>query len=224
MSTRKHVGNKDDHNCPCCGGTNLTVRTYSDTVDFRGLEFDVEGLHDTKCSDCQQNWESAEQIEKNLDLIREAYGEERDRLRVKQGLLTAEEIQKIRDSFGLTQRDAAMLFGGGFNAFNKYESGEVLQSAAMDRLLRLTYAIGPEALRTLKTVSARGAPLMRIRVVRPEPPYGKLLETIISSIPNQSETAHITTHQGTTNVTTTKHMEMTGLISNFFPVHAGLVQ
>jgi HTH-type transcriptional regulator/antitoxin MqsA len=40
---------------------------------------------------------------------------------------------------GLTQETASKIFGGGENAFSKYESGKVAQSAAMDRLLRLAY-------------------------------------------------------------------------------------
>jgi len=37
----------------------------------------------------------------------------------------------------LTQKDASSLFGGGANAFSKYERGDVIQSDAMDRLMRL---------------------------------------------------------------------------------------
>ena len=37
----------------------------------------------------------------------------------------------------LTQEEAAKVFGGGVNAFSKYERGEVTQSAAMDKLIRV---------------------------------------------------------------------------------------
>jgi HTH-type transcriptional regulator / antitoxin MqsA len=51
--------------------------------------------------------------------------------------LSSEEIQEIRNNLGLTQEMASKVFGGGENAFSKYENGKVAQSAAMDRLLRL---------------------------------------------------------------------------------------
>lgn len=53
------------------------------------------------------------------------------------GLLTGREIRALRKSLGLSQKDASEVFGGGTNAFSKYERGEVVQSVAMDRLLRL---------------------------------------------------------------------------------------
>ena len=53
-----------------------------------------------------------------------------------EGLLTGKEIQALRSRRGLTQKNAAALFGGGPVAFAKYEADEVCQSQAMDRLLR----------------------------------------------------------------------------------------
>jgi HTH-type transcriptional regulator/antitoxin MqsA len=61
----------------------------------------------------------------------------RDGRRRAEGLLTGPEIRAIRRGCGLTQERAAELFGGGPNSFSKYERGEVTQSVAMDRLLRL---------------------------------------------------------------------------------------
>jgi len=60
-----------------------------------------------------------------------------DAKRVADGLLVGEEIRRIRMRLKLTQREAAEVFGGGANAFSKYERGDVVQSVAMDRLLRL---------------------------------------------------------------------------------------
>jgi len=57
------------------------------------------------------------------------------------GLLTAQEIVALRNKLGLTQQDAAKIFGGGTNAFSKYERSEVIQSAAMDKLMRAALEI-----------------------------------------------------------------------------------
>jgi HTH-type transcriptional regulator/antitoxin MqsA len=37
----------------------------------------------------------------------------------------------------LTKKEAAIMFCGGTNAFSKYERGEVIQSKAMGKLMRL---------------------------------------------------------------------------------------
>ena len=53
------------------------------------------------------------------------------------GVLTGEEIRKIRKQLGLNQEQAARLFGGGPVAFSKYENEEITQNEAMDRLIWL---------------------------------------------------------------------------------------
>ena len=136
--------------CSKCGGDSVQSRSYSDTVDFRNLELDVEGLQQQWCSSCRFGWETSEQCENNQLKIKEAYAATRDRLRVRDGLLTGDQIQKIRKTLNLTQKEAAFLFGGGINAFNKYESGEVLQSYAMDRLIRLVDFFGSAAVDKLR--------------------------------------------------------------------------
>lgn len=52
-------------------------------------------------------------------------------------LLTPLVIRAIRERCGLSQAQAAQMFGGGPKAFEKYESGEVVPSGAMMRLLLL---------------------------------------------------------------------------------------
>ena len=54
-----------------------------------------------------------------------------------QGLLTGAEVFEMRKRWGLNQREAAKVFGGGPVAFSKYEKDDVMQSDAMDKLLRL---------------------------------------------------------------------------------------
>lgn len=138
--------------CPKCNETNHEIIKYSDTLDFRGMELDVEGLEETKCHQCGHVWTTASQHNANMALTRAQYGIQRDKIRRVEGLLAGTEIAGIRMKLGLSQREAATLFGGGFNAFNKYESGEVLQSYAMDRLLRLAFAVGQPAVDFLKNV------------------------------------------------------------------------
>ena len=41
------------------------------------------------------------------------------------GLLTPNEVKKVRKQLKLTQKQAASIFGGGVNAFNRYEKGRL---------------------------------------------------------------------------------------------------
>lgn len=61
-----------------------------------------------------------------------------NRLRARvEGLLEPEAVRRIRKRLGLTQKDAGRLIGGGPNAFQKYESGEVMVSHAVTSALLL---------------------------------------------------------------------------------------
>ena len=57
-----------------------------------------------------------------------------------QGLLTGEQVCVLRKTWGLSQEQAAKVFGGGPVAFSKYEKDDVMQSDSMDRLLRMAEA------------------------------------------------------------------------------------
>ncbi|PPQ40796.1 type II TA system antitoxin MqsA family protein [Rhodopila globiformis] len=59
------------------------------------------------------------------------------RAKARHAVLSPLVIRAIREACGLSQKDAARVFGGGAKAFEKYESGEVGPSAAMTRLLLL---------------------------------------------------------------------------------------
>lgn len=55
------------------------------------------------------------------------------------GVMTPAEVRAVRKKLGLTQRDAGRVIGGGPNAFQKYESGDVILSKAADTALRLLF-------------------------------------------------------------------------------------
>lgn len=54
-----------------------------------------------------------------------------------EGRLDPQAVRRIRKKLGLSQRDAGRLIGGGPNAFQKYESGDVLASGAVTSALLL---------------------------------------------------------------------------------------
>ena len=98
----------------------LTYKGASTTFDMPGWYCDESGesIHtgeDMKTSDRQLNKLKA-QVE---------------------GVLDPSTIRRIRKKLGLTQKEAGRLIGGGPNAFQKYESGEILASHAISSALLL---------------------------------------------------------------------------------------
>ena len=87
-------------------------------------------------------------------------------------------IRAIREVCGLSQQDAARVFGGGPKAFEKYESGEVAPSSSMTRLLLLA-AKRPELFKKgtgLPIISETDADLIRdtVRKSSIEPIYDRI--------------------------------------------------
>lgn len=66
-----------------------------------------------------------------------------------EGLLLPEDVRRIRRKLGLSQREAGLVIGGGPNAFQKYEAGDVLASHAISSALRVLDA-HPDALSILR--------------------------------------------------------------------------
>ena len=52
-------------------------------------------------------------------------------------VLQPSDVKRIRNKLGLTQKQAGLILGGGQNAFQKYESAEVVTSQAISNLLRV---------------------------------------------------------------------------------------
>lgn len=115
--------------CPLCELGELESRTVIEEIRYRETVLTVRDVELSVCPKC-----GAE-----LALPPQAKNNERrfaDAKRAHDGLLTSREIVAWRKRHGLTQQKAAALVGGGVNAFSKYERGEVVQSQAVDTLMR----------------------------------------------------------------------------------------
>lgn len=146
----------DFPHCLECDTGRLHPSTWQ--ADFRHGDASVHvgELECYVCDQCGADPVFADQIRRNDRRIADAR-------RQADGLLTGDEIHALRDHLGLTQQQAAMLFGGGANAFSKYERGAVIQSVPMDRLLRLV-ASQPVLLERLRELGRPGAASGRRRV------------------------------------------------------------
>jgi HTH-type transcriptional regulator/antitoxin MqsA len=118
--------------CDECGTGHLEPASYSDNFLHNGTAISVDGLECHICDNCGADPVFTDQIRRKQRRIADA-----KRVANGKSLLPGAEILRIRETAGLAQQEAAVLLGGGPNAFSKYERGAVIQSEAMDRLLRL---------------------------------------------------------------------------------------
>ena len=111
--------------CTVCGKGKLTRETRRVAYSYKGQSVEVAQPGEW-CDTCGEAILSPE----DMVATRPA---RHDALARAEGLLTSQEVHDIRAKLGLTQAEAAELFGGGINAFSRYERGETMQPRALDR-------------------------------------------------------------------------------------------
>lgn len=122
--------------CPLCEEGYLHEHSEKVEVEYHGKIAQLDS-HYALCDVCGAEQATADQVRRNKRTMI-AFKKAVD------GLLSGSRVRAIREKFGITQSQAALIFGGGPVAFSKYESDDVMQSEAMDKLLRLAEKI-PEA-------------------------------------------------------------------------------
>lgn len=115
--------------CPVCGEGHVTAMQQMVEYEYKGQKTELVS-HYLQCDTCTSDFAGMAESKLNKRIVM-AYRKKVD------GLLTGAEIAALRKQYKLTQGQAAKLFGGGPVAFSKYENDDVLQSEAMDTLLRL---------------------------------------------------------------------------------------
>lgn len=99
------------------------------TIFYKGQSstFDMPGWY---CHESGESIHTGEDIKVSDAALKE--------LRIKvENLLRPQEVKRIREKFGLTQREAGRIIGGGPNAFQKYEQGTVTVSKGISNFLRV---------------------------------------------------------------------------------------
>ncbi|AUB85700.1 type II toxin-antitoxin system MqsA family antitoxin [Candidatus Thiodictyon syntrophicum] len=129
--------------CPMCDEGQLIEHTHDRQDEIDGYGFTIRGLVHSLCDHCGEYIVAPEQSRQNKRTIIEARYQatvERDQAE----RLSPPDILRIRKELGITQAQAARVFGGGPSAFSKYEHGDVAPSEGMERLLHLADRV-PEA-------------------------------------------------------------------------------
>ena len=144
-STSKRTKVLPEGSCPSCG---TLMKPNSGSIGFpvNGEETSVPDSPHLRCPKCKEVVLRLDEARKLRERAHEIYRE-------KLGLLTADDIQSLRERHGLTQGGLGELLGLGQNTLSRWESGRNVQSLAMDYLLRLVRDV-PGTLDYLKKLAA----------------------------------------------------------------------
>jgi HTH-type transcriptional regulator / antitoxin MqsA len=116
--------------CDFCERGNLQPTKIARVFDYKGEPLVVQGYTVLVCDQCGEHVTGVAEARVNERLILEAK-------RKADNLMSGTQVKALRERLGLSQELASQLFGGGPHAFSKYERGEVAQSTAADRLMRI---------------------------------------------------------------------------------------
>ena len=115
--------------CSVCGTVSLERGYKKQTFTYQGQKLTYEQPGEW-CSSCDEGFLHNSDMDATELLLSDF------RAKV-DGFLTSSDVKRIRKKLELTQKIAGDIFGGGHNAFSRYERGLTRQSKATDSLLRL---------------------------------------------------------------------------------------
>lgn len=117
--------------CPICAEAELVHDTRDILYTYKGESTTIPGVMGDFCAACGESIldaaESARTSSMMLDFNKQ----------VNACIVDPEFIVSVRKKLALDQREAAEIFGGGVNAFSRYENGKTKPSLALVKLLRV---------------------------------------------------------------------------------------
>ena len=117
--------------CPNCGGAEWIRDTRDWSYTYKGETTSISSVTGDFCPVCDEVVFDREQGDRYAEWIA-AFQRQVNAAYVDPGFIVA-----VRRKLNLDQRQAAEVFGGGVNAFSRYENGKTRPSLALVQLLKL---------------------------------------------------------------------------------------
>lgn len=117
--------------CPNCGAAELIQDTRDLPYVYKGENTVIPAVTGEFCPACGESILDAAESERVMREMR-AFSRE-----VNASMVDPEFIVKVRKKLSLDQREAAEIFGGGVNAFSRYENGKTRPPLALVKLLKV---------------------------------------------------------------------------------------
>lgn len=117
--------------CPVCGVAELMHDTRDETYTYKGETTVIPNVTGDFCPACDELILDGAQTERVMCEMR-AFTRQVNAAFVAPGF-----IADVRKKLDLDQREAAEIFGGGVNAFSRYETGKTKPPLALVKLLKV---------------------------------------------------------------------------------------
>ncbi len=117
--------------CPVCGAAKLIADTRDLPYTYKGETTTIPAVTGEFCPACGESILDGAESER---VMREMQAFTRQ---VNAAIVDPEFIVKVRKKLALDQREAAEIFGGGVNAFSRYENGKTKPPLALVKLLKV---------------------------------------------------------------------------------------
>lgn len=117
--------------CPSCATAELIHDTRDITYTYKGETTQIPDVTGDFCLVCDESVLAAEESRRTMQAML-AFNKQ-----VNAASVDPDFIANVRKKLGLDQREASELFGGGVNAFSRYENGKTKPPLALVKLLKL---------------------------------------------------------------------------------------
>jgi HTH-type transcriptional regulator / antitoxin MqsA len=117
--------------CPNCAAAKLVRDTRDVPYTYKGETTVLPQVTGDFCPACDEYVLDAVQSRRTMELML-AFNKQ-----VNASIVDPEFIMNVRKKLDLDQREAAEIFGGGINAFSRYENGKTKPPLALVKLLKV---------------------------------------------------------------------------------------
>lgn len=119
--------------CPTCGKGKLVQAVRDIPYAYKGKKTIIKAVKGRFCGD-RKCREVVIDIGESVSTSKEMLEFNK---KVNAGLTPIDLLTRVREQFNLTQQQAARVFGGGANAFSRYESGNTKPPVALVKLFKV---------------------------------------------------------------------------------------
>lgn len=117
--------------CPTCGAAELISESRDLPYTYKGQTAVISRVSGDYCPTCEEKvLDAAESTRVSAAML--AFNRQ-----VNAGFVAPDFIVRVRKKLALDQREAAQVFGGGVNAFSRYETGKAQPPLALVQLLKV---------------------------------------------------------------------------------------
>jgi HTH-type transcriptional regulator/antitoxin MqsA len=131
--------------CPSCAAAELMHDTRDMPYTYKGESTLIPAVNGDFCPSCDESILNAIESRRTMNFMLDFNKQ------VNASIVDPGFIASVRKKLALDQREAAELFGGGVNAFSRYENGKTKPPLALVKLLKILDR-HPDLLNEVRTV------------------------------------------------------------------------